>query len=371
MKIGLLIAFAGRNCGGPEVYEREIVRALTAVQPNYEYHLYCLDQRAASVIGVPHDRVIYHQLKPSSRLVSMFTSLPRVISRTRPDVFHAPVLPPPVCPMNTIMAMPCSSLIRHPEFYPPLIRMRLRFLIHRAVKTAVNIVCASEHVREVTQEHFKIQDNRLSVVYPGVSRLFRPVQENEKQTYLEKYGLQTPFFLFSGRWETRKNVIRTLEAFALFKRNYQTEHKLVFTGGRSWGTEEAKAVMERLQLGETVVDLGKTEIDELPYLYGAADAIVYASLWEGFGMPIVEAMACGTPVITSNVSAMPETAGGAAVLVDPYSVEDIASAMHRIASDAALRTRLREQGLQRAQHFTWENAARSILQLYEDNRKVA
>lgn len=366
MKIGLLIAFAGRNCGGPEVYEREVVRALWAAAPQHEYHLYCLDRRAADVIGLRESGVVYHLLQPSVRAVSMMTSLPLVMSRTKPDVFHAPIITPPFCPAHTIMALVCSSLIRRPEFYPPLIRLRLRFLLHRAIPKVAKVICLSEHIREALQERFKLPTEKLPVIYPGRSRLFRMIDESEKRAHVEeKYGIRFPYFLFCGRWEHRKNVVRTIEAFARFKRECRTEHKLVFTGERTWAAREADAVIARLGIQDEIVDLGKTAVDELSYLYGTADALVYASLWEGFGMPIVEAMACGTPVITSNVSAMPETAGGAALLVDPNSTEEIAAAMHTMTSDAELRQQLRARGLQRAQQFTWENTAGRVLSLYE------
>lgn len=368
MKIGLLIAFAGRRCGGPEIFEREIVRAMLAVKPEHEYHLYCLDRRAADVMGIPAGRVVYHLLGPSARPVSMLTSLPLAMSRNRTHVFHAPIIPPVFCPANTIMAMPCSSLIRRPEFYPPLVRLRLRFLLHRAIARASRVICASEHVRDVMQERFGLASERFRVVYPGVSGSFRPIGEAKKRAYVEeKYNIRDPYFLVSGRWERRKNIVRTLEAFALFKRTWQTGHKLVFTGGRSWGSREADEAIGREKLRNLIVDLGKTDVDELPYLYGAAEAVVYASLWEGFGMPIVEAMACGTPVITSNVAAMPETAGGNAVLVNPDSTEEIAAAMHRVVTQSeGERNRTRDRGLDRAKLFTWERAARKTLELYDE-----
>lgn len=367
MRIGLLIGFAGRNCGGPEVYEREVVRALWAAAPQHEYHFYCLDRRAAGVIGLQESGVVYHLLQPSVRVVSMLTSLPLVMSRTRPDIFHAPIITPPFCPAHTIMALVCSSLIRHPQFYPPLVRLRLRFLLHRAIPKVARVICLSEHIREAVQEKFDLPAERLPVIYPGTSRVFRPIDENEKRAHLEeKHGIRGPYFLFCGRWEHRKNVVRTIEAFARFKRETHSEHKLIFSGERTWAAKEADTTIARLGIQDEIMDLGKTAVDELPYLYGAADALVYASLWEGFGMPIVEAMACGTPVITSNVTAMPETAGGAALLVDPHSTEDIAAAMHRITSDPDLRKRLRAQGLQRAQLFSWEKTGSQILSLYEE-----
>lgn len=370
MKIGLLIAFAGRGGGGSEVYERELVRALSAVAPQHEYHLYCLDRRAPDIIDLKAENIVYHLLEPSFRAVSMFTSLPRAISRTRPDIFHALVIPPPLCPTNTIMSMGCSSLIRHPEFFPPMIRWRLRFLLHPAVPKAAKIICPSEHVRQVMQETFKVSLEKLPVICPGKSCLFRPLEQKQLRAHVdEKYGIRFPYFLFSGRRERRKNVVKTLEAFALFKRSNRTGHRLVFTGSRGWDFSEAEETIKRLGLREWIVDLGNTALDELPYLYGAADAVSYVSLWEGFGMPIVEAMACGTPVITSNLSAMPETAGDSALLVNPDSVEEIAAAMHRITTDMELRARLRVRGLKRAQLFTWERTARMTLELYQEIAK--
>jgi alpha-1,3-rhamnosyl/mannosyltransferase len=265
------------------------------------------------------------------------------------------------------MTMGCSSLMLHPTFYPPLIRMRLRFLLHRAIPQAARIMCPSQHVLDVTQDRFRLPADRLSIVSPGVDSAFRPMDESEVRAVTEeRYGLRYPYFLFSGRWEHRKNIIRTLEAFALFKRTTPSEHKLVLTGDTSWIEEEVAERISRLGIHDSITNLGNTPWTDLPYLYCGATALLYASLWEGFGLPIVESMACGTPVITSNVSAMPETAGGAGLIVDPNSTEEIADAMHRLASDENLRGVLREKGLKRAAFFTWDEAARRTLSLYTD-----
>jgi glycosyltransferase involved in cell wall biosynthesis len=367
MRIGVLVAFAGRSCGGPEVYEREIVRAFSAVAPQNEYHLYCLNRGARAVIGVPEDRVTYHELRSASRVVSMFTSLPLALSRTKPEGFFAPVIPPPFCPPNTLMTIQCSSLLRHPTFYPPLIRWRLRFLLHRAARKAAKVICPSEHVRDAVREGLGLPDERLAVIYPGVSASFRPLDPADNRAYLaDKYGIRFPYLLLSGRWERRKNVLRTLEAFALFKKNARTEHRFVSTGGGGWAEHEGQRVIQRLGIQDHFVNLGKSSLDDLPYLYSGADAVLYASLWEGFGLPIVEAMACGCPVVTSNVAAMPETAGGAALLVNPHSTEEIAAAIERIVTEPGLGTRLRALGLERARNFSWENTARQTLDLYSE-----
>ncbi|HLI84352.1 MAG TPA: glycosyltransferase family 1 protein [Bryobacteraceae bacterium] len=367
MKIGLLIAFAGRACGGPEVYERNIARELSAIAPEHEYHLFCLDKRARETIGEGRGNLVYHVLQPAIRAISLTASLPLAIRRVRPDVLHFPVLPAPYSPMPFLMCMPCTSSIYHPEFYPPLIRWRLLFLFHRAVRRAQRVICVSAHVREAVRERFGVPAERLPVIYPGVNPLFQPLDRAETRRFLEeRYGIRYPYFLFSGRWERRKNIVRIIEAFAQFKREYRAEFRLVLSGGRTWAAKEAEEAMARLGVAESVVDLGKTPLDELPYLYNGATALIYASLWEGHGMPISEAQACGVPVITSNVAAMPETAGGAALLIDPYSTESIAAAMHRMATDGALRAELRVHGLNRAPLFSLQRSARSLLELYEE-----
>ncbi len=365
MKVGLLVAFAGRNCGGPEIMDREFPRAVSRLAPDNEYHLFCLDRRAREVVGLEQENIIYHMLRPSLRPISLSMSLPWAISRVRPDVFYAMVIPPPYCPMDLIMNMPCSTTVVHPEFYPPMIRMRLQFLLHRGIRVARQVVCVSQHVRDVVRDAFGVPEERLPIINPGLNESFRLIGADEKREMLrERHGIDYPYFLFSGRWEPRKNVPRTLEAFALFKRRTRTEHKLVFSGERTWGRRDAEETIARLRLESDIVDLGKTPVGELPYLYGGADGVLFASLWEGFGMPIIEAQACGTPVITSNLAAMPETAGGAALLVDPYSVEEIAAAIQRIAEDRELRVELRSKGLKRTPLFTWENTARKTLDLF-------
>jgi glycosyltransferase involved in cell wall biosynthesis len=345
-----------------------LVRNLVETAPEHEYHLYCLDRRAPDVIGLSSGKFVYHLLKPSARILSMLASLPLSVARSKPDVFHGVIVGPVFAPKGMVMTMGCSSLIRHPEFYPPLIRMRLRFLVHRALPKAVKVICPTEHVRNETIEEFKLSAERVSVVYPGVDcSMFRPLEASTvRATLEERYAIRYPYFLFSGRWEKRKNIIRTIEAFALFKRTTPCEHRLVLTGDSSWAANEVATAISRLGIQDAVVDLGKTPWRDLPYLYCGAEALVFASLWEGFGFPIVESMACGTPVITSNVSAMPETAGGAGLLVDPSSVEDIAGAMHRIAGDAELRRTLRTRGLERVPLFSWQNTARKMLGVYKE-----
>jgi glycosyltransferase involved in cell wall biosynthesis len=163
----------------------------------------------------------------------------------------------------------------------------------------------------------------------------------------------------------RKNIIRMLEAFHHFRHEVKSEIKLVLAGTKSWTSEGIDETIERLKLKDHVIELGYVNNHDLPVLYSGAEMFVFPSLWEGFGIPVIEAMACSTPVLTSNNSALPEVAGGAAVLIDPYSVEDIASGMYKLFSDATLRQSLRAKGLERAKFFTWRRTAQQTLEAYK------
>jgi glycosyltransferase involved in cell wall biosynthesis len=265
-----------------------------------------------------------------------------------------------------VYTLVCFSMYKHPEFYPAAIRMRLRALIGRGVRAATYLLCVSDNVRELYQEHFGIPRERMAVTYMAAGEQYRPLPRDEVRAYVEdQCDIRDPYLLFSGRWERRKNLDGTLRAFAQFKAETRLPHKLVLTGRRGWDAGDVLRTIAHLRLERDVVDVGKTPVAHLPYLYCGADALVYASLWEGFGMPIVEAMACGTPVITSNVSSMPEVAGGAALLVDPSRVDQIADAMRIVATSEETRRELRLRGLARARQFTWEQTARKTLAAYE------
>lgn len=366
MRIGLFLGSTGSNSGGPERYETELVRSLAAMDKSNEYEIFCLFKRGPDKVAVSQENFRYHTLWPSIRPISMLTSLPLALSRHRLNMLHATFLPPPITPHDYIFTLVCSSMFEHAEFYPLPIRIRLIALMGMAVRKAKLILCISKHIQDVIRERFRLPEERTAVTYLAASRHFLPIPEDECRPFLkERYKIDGPYFLFSGRWERRKNIARILEAFHQFKKESKSQTKLVLTGERTWAAAEAEEVIQRNNMTEEILDLGKSPVDELPYLYAGADALIYPSLWEGFGLPIVEAMQSGTPVLTSNNSSMAEIAGGAAVLVNPLSTSEIANAIHRLASDPQLRQKLRSQGLERAKLFSWEATARSTLAAYE------
>jgi len=356
---------AGRQAAGPETYETNLVRSMAALDCNDELHLFCLSREAASALGIQQENVRYHILWPRLRWVSIPFSLPAELLAHRLDIVHATLIPPPVSPVNYVFTLHDLTSFQNPEYYPPLIRWRLNQAISRGLSKARRILCVSTFVRDQVHETFGIPLERLVVIHHGVAEQFRPVPQAQARLLLfQKYGLSRPFLLFVGQMKARKNILRILEAFGRFRRETITDTTLVLVGRRGHTSEGIDETIQRLQLEYDVLELGHVPAEDLPALYSAAEMFVFPSLLEGFGLPVLEAMACDTPVITSNVSALPEVAGDAALLVNPLSVEELADAIRSLHSDGLLRQRLKEKGLARANQFSWAQTARETRNAY-------
>jgi glycosyltransferase involved in cell wall biosynthesis len=233
--------------------------------------------------------------------------------------------------------------------------------VHRA-----DLVLAdSQSTKDDLVELLGVEADRIEVVYPGVEERFHPI---ENQALLEevrrRYNLPPRFILGLGTLQPRKNFVRLIEAYSLLVTRHSSL-QLVIAGGKGWLYEEIFATVERLGLEKKVVFPGFVADEDLPALYNLAELFVFPSLYEGFGLPPLEAMACGTPVITSDASSLPEVVGEAGLMVEATDVEGLTQAMQRVLEDSALRERMIAKGMKQAKKFTWEQAAAKLLSLYE------
>ena len=366
MRFGTFVVFAGRDAGGPQTYEQLMPLAIANLDSKHEYHIYCVEAGAVATYQPLPANVQVHVLRPSLRSISIPLTLPLALLRDGIDLLHATLIPPPFCPVDYVFTMHDVTPFVHPEFYPPSIRLRLTSLLRRGLNKAKLILCVSEHVRDTTAEYLGISRDRMTVVHHGLHPRFRQVTLNEARSQMEAaFQLPHDYVLYVGHIEKRKNIVRMLEAFQLFRRSASSQVKLVLAGKRNWDTRYFDEAVARLGLHDVVVELGYVPDALMPSLYSAARVLLFTTLWEGFGFPVIESMACGTPVVASNVSSLPEIAGGAALLADPNSADDIAGALHRLYFDEALRAALRTKGLIRAAEFTWERAAKETLAAYE------
>jgi glycosyltransferase involved in cell wall biosynthesis len=367
MRIGMLVLMAGREAGGPETYEVEMLRALAQLDDVNEYVVYCTGDEAPRAIGVQQHNVRYSVLRPRSRAISLTATLPAQMLRDGVDFLHSTFTPPPFAVRPEVLTMHCLSSFVHPEFYSPLIAWRLNSLLRRGMQRAKRVLCVSHATANDVHERFGVERERLAVAHNGVSARFRLVAPADARARIrEELHVDGPYALFVGKLEPRKNVTRLLEAFALFRRETKSETKLLLAGNRTAVTPAIEAQIDRLGLQDAVVQPGYVRSELLASLYSGARMFLLPSLWEGFGIPIVEAMTCGTPVLTSSATCLPEIAGDAAVIVDPESVDGIADGIARLDSSEELRRTLIARGLERARMFTWAGSARSTLAVYQE-----
>jgi glycosyltransferase involved in cell wall biosynthesis len=274
-----------------------------------------------------------------------------LVKLTASDTFFSPGYSAPLfCASPFILTLHDLNHIDRPENSSPLKRLYYATVLKRACHCAAAVVTVSEFSRGQILAWSGVPPSKVVNVGCGVDPEYRPG--------IAPRQLPFPYLLCVSNRKRHKNEFRTVEAFA--RSVLPAEMRLVFTGG---STPELAAYIERQNLASRVNFVGVVPDAQLPSLYGQAEALVFASLYEGFGLPVLESMACGTPVVTSNTSALPEIAGGAALLVDPVSVPQIAGAMERIVSDSALREQLREKGLAQAARFLWEDTIARVRRL--------
>lgn len=240
-----------------------------------------------------------------------------------------------------------------------------RTFFPRTLKTADMIIVDSYSTKNDIVRYFKIPEEKLRVIHLGVDEDYKPLPEDNVEKIKQKYNLNYPFILYVGTLEPRKNIPTLIKAFYKLKKS-GLPHKLVITGKKGWKYKDIFELIDKLELQKDVVFTGYVPKEDLPALYNAADLFIYPSLYEGFGLPPLEAMACGTPVITSNTSSLPEVVGNAGIMVDPYDVDGLAKVMYEVLTNEGLREELRKKGLERAKLFSWKKTAEETLKVYEE-----
>jgi glycosyltransferase involved in cell wall biosynthesis len=363
LRIVFDMTFPNRLQTGTRVYANEL---LAALQMNSSHRFTCLAEPVPA-----RSRSVWRKAWNGIRNVFWIqVVLPIRLLGLKADVLHAPsFFAPLLCPCPVVLTIYDTLYLTQAQHYgDKLFLLYAKLFIKPAVRRCALISTISRASRTDILSAFGVPEKKIYVIYPGVNSRFRPTLDAAAIVRVrEKYGIASPFFLFVGALEPRKNLSCLLRAFSFFLKARQGERqfRLVLAGPGGPAFAELQQIAQKLDISEHVQFLGYIPDDDIPSLYSAAHAFVFPSLGEGFGLPIVEAMACGTPVVTSNVSSIPEVAGDAAVLVDPEDVQALARAMERVAFDDDLRRHLIKKGVERAALFTWPRAAQETEQLYE------
>jgi glycosyltransferase involved in cell wall biosynthesis len=294
--------------------------------------------------------------------------LPREAARLRTEVCHftnsvGPLYLP--CPM--VLTIHDMTLWLLPELHRKRRHLAMRPIIPLAVRRASAIIAVSEATKRDMTRILGVPGHKVRVIYEAAAPYFRPLMPGaELEGFRQNAELPERFVLHVGTIDPRKNLVRLLEAFALARKNGAHSHSLVLIGQRGWRDGAVFTAIERLGLGEAVRFLGYVPTDVLVALYNLADVLAFPSLYEGFGLTMVEAMACGTPVVASPNGALREIAGEAVEFVEPTNVESIAAGLTRVLTDSSRRAELREKGLRRAARFSWARTAEETRQLYSE-----
>jgi glycosyltransferase involved in cell wall biosynthesis len=287
--------------------------------------------------------------------------IPLVLKKHKPDLFLSPdgwlSLRAKTKSLTVIHDL---NFEEHPEFIPSVVRKYYHYFFPRFAKRANRIATVSEYTRADIVKRYGVEEEKIDVVYNGANASYKPVDESTVKITRDKYTAGAPYFVFVGTIHPRKNLSNLFLAFDTFKKRKESNIKLLIVGDKKWWTEDIRKSYESLEHKKDVVFAGRLSTKELHHAVASALAMTYVSFFEGFGIPIVEAYYCGVPVITSNVTSMPEVAGDAALLVDPFSVESICDAMMKIAWDRTLRSTLIQKGKIRGKEFNWEKSAEKL-----------
>ncbi len=371
MIIGIDFTGAQGNTAGDGTYWRGLAGGLASLVTKDQIILYL--NKTQPYLQVPiHDRLRVKVLSPPFGRFWRLWSLSNELRRDRPSLIHItdsiPWMPP--CPI--VASIHDISFERSPDWFPPSDTKYYRHRVRAVANRAVRIFACSEYTRQDLLEFYRLPPEKVDVVYPGVDDRFRPLDRDfAKRVLRERYGIEAPFVLAVGTIQPRKNLPRLLDAFAILMRSLGFDCKLVLVGKFGWMESGLPDKASQLGISQDLILTGYVSDDDVPIFYNAAETLVYPSLFEGFGLPPLEAMACGTPVITANRTSLPEVVGDAGIMVDPYDTDALADAMSRVLSDESLRAEMSAQGLKQAKEFDWERAAQKALSIYREVCRMA
>lgn len=361
----LLAEEEGYRRAGVSRYIYNLLVHVLRKDPEGEYTIF-LNNRCALSLSCIQKRSRLPTYRPVVRIFWEQFLQPLELLAENVALLHSPVnVQPFFLPCKGVVTVTDLSFVVFPESFRTGQRLYQSLFTRLSVHRAAHLITYSASTARDLTRFYAVPAERITVVFPGVDVAYQPVEDEAVLAdFRRRLSLPEEFILFVGTLEPRKNLLTLLQAYAEFKRRSNSDYKLVLGGGKGWLHQPIFAAVEELGLQNDVMFPGFIPEVDLPLWYSAADVFAYPSLYEGFGLPPLEAMACGTPVIVSNVSSLPEVVGDAAVLVDPRLPDDWADALSLLCQDGDLRADLASRGLERAQQFSWTRMARETIQVY-------
>ena len=357
---------ATRERTGTENYSFHVIRHLLALESGHRYRLYFNRRPVAELF--PRTADLELRVMPFPRLWTHLR-LSWEMARQPPDVLFVPAhVLPLVHPRSSVVTVHDLGYLTYPGAHRFLDGLYLDLSTRHNARAASRVIAISQATKDDLVQQCGIEPDKITVVYFGWDETMQPVEDEATiEKVKARYGIRGDYVLHVGTLQPRKNLGRLLEAYAMVRKQAKRGETpcLVMAGRKGWLCDQIFQQVERLGLESEVVLPGYVPQDDLPALLSGARLFVFPSLYEGFGLPVLEAMACGTPVLCSNVSSLPEVAGDAALLVDPLDVKSMAEAMNRLLQDEGLRSQLVERGYRQVRQFSWERCARETLAVLE------
>ncbi len=345
-------------------FTKEVLERIVKNNPQHEFIFFFDRKFDPSFIFA--DNVTPIVLAPQARHPILFilwfeVSVRRALKKHQPDVFLSPD------GYLSLLSKKKQIAVIHdinfeffPQFLPVGARIYLRYFFPKFAQKAERIITVSEFSKKEIEEQYHIDAAKVDVAYNGVANEYQPIPIEEAKNVRWHYTRGIPYFVYVGALQPRKNIEFLLKAYEAFRKKTETPHRLVIVGEKKWWSSKHEQTYQNMQFKDEVIFTGRLDLDELAKVVAASLALVYVSFYEGFGIPVVEGMKSGVPVICSNLSSMPEVAGDAALLVNPYDEESIAEAMLSLHQSPALQKELRTKGIERASIFSWDRTAKNV-----------
>ena len=367
MHIAIDAHSVGTGLAGVETYITNLIEALAASGEANRYTLYVTRGRAGDRFAGRWPHVSVRRTLPHTPLVRIPVTFPVELRRHRADLLHVQFTAPPFAPCPVVATIHDLSFEHLPETFNRRSWMQLRLTVRRTARMAAHIITPSEFSRRDLVETYNVAPERVSVTRAAAAPHFRPAPPQAVAEVKRRYGIEGDYVLAVGSIQPRKNLVRLVRAYSDLRRRRSHDKlpQLVIVGKRAWLYGETLRAVEQSGVASNVIFTGYVPESDLPALYTGALCFIYPSYFEGFGLPPLEAMQCGTAVVTGDRTSLPEVVGDAGLLVNPFDEDAIGAAIARLIDDGELRAQLGLRGRERAALFNWTETARQTLQVYE------
>ena len=370
MRIGIDATAVPPKPMGAGWYIIYLIQELGKLATSFEFIIFAQEYLYPHLDGLSSDKIKIIFLKPMSRFRRLTweqIKFPRIVREMKIDLLHSPHYTIPLTsPVPVVVTFHDMTFFIYPEKHTLAKRYFFPWMMRHSSKKAEKIITVSESTRDDAIRYLKTPPDKIVAIHLGYQDIFHPITDQVLlDNVRQQYKLPDQFIFYAGAFEPRKNIPLLLSVYERLVQQ-QPDLSLVLTGGTGWDNKETLALMNSMHSKDKVIRLGHVPYADLPSIYNLAEIFVYPSLYEGFGLPPLEGMACGTPVITTNISSMPEVVGDAGVLVPPNDEAALLQAIQQVLDDPVLRQRLQIAGPKRAANFTWKRTAQKTLTIYEE-----